>query len=324
MLCLAPEAARLHNCKYRKSPVAPPANLLRLDQRLTVLCKQRPELQEALNLQRDIIRTQLTAPRPPHVSPFALPRRQLEARVRGGVPLLHDQPVAIDIHFAADLFDRLLNALSPRFDSLAAAATEGRLDPERLFGEAFVQHVDHVAEIARLVDVDPDLLSAAATLAIAPVLRAYAARLEPLLDQLDDCEAWGRGYCPICGGWPLLGELRGTSHAAWLRCAACGSGWPVQHAACPYCGNSDEQTLGTLTIEGESRFRANVCQRCKGYLKVGTAFDPPPAEVLAVDDVAGLQLDLTAIERGYQRPPGSGYRIESAVPDTSDWTEERA
>jgi hypothetical protein len=58
-------------------------------------------------------------------------------------------------------------------------------------------------------------------------------------------------------------------------------------------------------------------------LKVGNAFDPPPAELLAIDDVASMHLDLAAVERGYQRPGGSGYRIELAVPE-AEWIEELA
>jgi FdhE protein len=92
---------------------------------------------------------------------------------------------------------------------------------------------------------------------------------------------------------------------------------------CPFCGNDDYRTLGTLTVEGEQRFRISVCERCKAYLKVGNAFDPAPAELLALDDVASLHLDLVAIERGYQRPPGSGYRIELALPEV-EWLEELA
>jgi hypothetical protein len=44
---------------------------------------------------------------------------------------------------------------------------------------------------------------------------------------------------------------------------------------------------------------------------------------LPLDDVASLHLDLAAIERGYQRPAGTGYQIELAVPD-AEWVEELA
>ncbi|HLZ30786.1 MAG TPA: formate dehydrogenase accessory protein FdhE [Chloroflexota bacterium] len=312
---------------------APEELLLLLDRRLAALRRARPDFDDVLDLQEQLIRQSLTSARPAQAQPFPLPRDQVAARIRGGVPLLHDQPASVDIHFAADLFSRLVNVLEQRedpelhtgLDALVGAATSGRLDPERLFGEAFVQHGEHLAELAVQADVDADLLATVAAQAVAPLIRAYAAHLLPLIERLDDGSpdgaVWQHGYCPVCGGWPALGELRGVELAQFLRCAACGSGWRTQRLCCPYCGNDDFHSLQTLTVEGEKRFRIAVCERCKGYLKVGNAFDPPPAELLALDDAASLHLDVVAIERGYHRPGGTGFCIELAVPDEA-WVEE--
>jgi FdhE protein len=290
---------------------------------------------DALNLQDTVIRAVLTSAREPATQPFPLPREQVIARVRHGIPLLHEQPVWLDIHYVADLFSRLVDAfiqrgdadMAPQLQLLVHAATSGLIYPQQLFGEAFVHHEDHLAELAMAAGVETELFSAIVSLSVAPLLRAYAARLGAVLEQADDGSlqggAWTRGYCPICGGWPLIGELRGVELALWLRCAACANAWRGQRLACPFCGNDDYHSLGTLTVEGEQRFRVSVCERCKGFLKVGNAFDPAPAELLALDDVASLHLDVAAIERGYQRPSGSGYRIELAVPE-ADWVEELA
>jgi FdhE protein len=307
--------------------------VLLLDRRLATLRKGRPDLHEALDLQETLTRASLSAPRAAEAHPFPLPHDQLAARLRAGVPLLHDQPAYIDIHLAADVFSRLVNALQQRTDTqlgsrlegVVGAATSGAIDPQRLFGEAFVQHADHLAEIALQSGVDGEMLSTLAMQAVAPLLREYAERLLPLMQRLDDGSpegaVWQQGYCPICGGWPLLGELRGIELSQYLRCAACGSGWRSRRMLCPYCGNEDHHALHMLTIDGEQRFRISVCERCKGYLKIGNAFDPPPAELLAIDDVASLHLDVAAIERGYHRPAGSGFVIELAVPE-EEWAEE--
>ena len=309
--------------------------LLLLDRRLAAVRKSRPELGEALDLQERLIRQSLMSARPPQAQPFPLPREHLAARIRNGVPVMHDQPAHVDVRFAADLFSRLVNDLQEREDAelqsglnaLVEAATNGRLDPERLFGEAFVQHADHLAQIALQSGVDAELLTTVAAQAVAPLLRAYAEHLLPLVERLDDGApdgaVWQRGYCPVCGGWPSIAELRGVELALFLRCAGCGSGWRSQRLGCPYCGNDDYHTLHTLTIEGEKRFRISVCERCKGYLKVGNAFDPPPAQLLALDEVASLHLDVVAIERGYHRPGGTGFSIELAVPE-DEWVEELA
>jgi FdhE protein len=304
-----------------------------LDRRVAALKKAHPELGEALDLQAQVIRAALTSARPPEALPFPLPREQVAAHVREGVPLLHDQPAHIDLHFAADLFSRLVNALqerndaelTARLDALVSAATGGGLDPQRLFGEAFVHHDDHLREIALQTGVEPELLTTLATLAVAPLLRAYAVRLLPMLERLDEGTpegfGWHRGYCPICGGWPLIAELRGIELAEYLRCAACGTGWRWPRLVCAYCGNDDYQSLPALTIEGEQRFRISVCDRCKGYLKVCNAFDPPPPELVQLEDAVSVHLDVAAIERGYHRPGGSGFVIELAVPE-EEWVEE--
>jgi len=304
-----------------------------LDRRVAALKKARPELGEALDVQAQLMRPALTSARPVEAQPFPLPREQAAARVREGVPLLHDQPAHLDLHFAADLFSRLVNMLQERNDeelasrlaTLVSAATSGGLDPERLFAEAFVHHDDHLREIALQAGVEPELLTTLAAHAVAPLLRAYAVRLLPMLERLDDGTpdgyGWQRGYCPVCGGWPLIAELRGIELAQYLRCAACGTGWRWPRLVCAYCGNDDYHSLATLTIEGEQRFRIGVCDRCKGYLKVCNAFDPPPPELLAVEDAVSVHLDVAAIERGYHRPGGSGFVIELAVPEDA-WVEE--
>ena len=307
------------------------ALLPHLERRVAALRKARPELSDALDLQEMLVRAALSSARPPETQPFPLPRELVDARMRQGIPLLHDQPVFVDVQFAADLFSRLVNALQSREDAedadvparlgtLVDAATTGSLDPERLFGEAFVGHAEHLAELAFASGADAELLQTLATQATAPLLRSYAARLLPLVEHSDE---WHAGYCPICGGWPLLGELRGVERSAWLRCVACAHGWRTQRLLCPYCGNDDYHTLGTLTIEGESRFQIATCERCKGYLKVENAFEPAPPDLLVLDDVASVHLDVAAIERGYHRPTGSGFTIELAVAE-SEWVEELA
>src|SRR5262245_16082577 len=119
-------------------PATLPNTLLPLlNRRVAVLRKSRPDLDEALRLQQAIISTQLDSAHPPNVNVFPLPRQHVAARVQDGVPLLHQQPATVDIHYAADLLARLVQALSPRFDVLMGLATSGRLNPEHLFGEAF-------------------------------------------------------------------------------------------------------------------------------------------------------------------------------------------
>ena len=202
---------------------------------------------------------------------------------------------------------------------MVEAATTGLLAPDQLFAEAFVQHADHLRDLAMGAGVDTDLLATLANLSVAPLLRAHTGRLAPLLDAVDDGSpegaAWQQGYCPICGAWPLLAELRGVELKRRLRCGPCGADWAANRLFCPYCRNDDHRTLKVLRVDGVARYSVTVCDRCQGYLKSANAFTAAPAELLALDDLASMHLDVAAIEQGYQRPEGTGFRMELALPE---------
>jgi FdhE protein len=309
--------------------------LLQLDRRLESLKKARPELASVIAFQGALARESLSAAREPRVSGFPLPHERVVSKVREGVPLLNGEPAFVDVHYAADLFSRLVNVVLEHGDEeargrvgpLVAAATDGRLEADRLFAEAFVQHREHLRDIAGVAGVDADLLDTLSALSVAPLLRTYAVQLAPLVERADDGSphgaTWEKGYCPICGAWPVLAELRGVEQQRFLRCSACGTGWRTLRLFCPYCGNDEFRQLSYLQIEGERRFKVEVCARCNGYLKAANAFDPSPADLLALDDLASVHLDMAAIERGYRRPSTAGFHLELAIPE-DEWVEDLA
>jgi len=69
-----------------------------------------------------------------------------------------------------------------------------------------------------------------------------------------------------------------------------------------YCGNENHNTLGYFYPENQcERLRVEVCEKCRGYIKVITTFSPTPPEMPPVEDLATLQLDYIAQEKGYKR-----------------------
>jgi len=293
-----------------------------LERRMGALLASRPDLLPALSLEAELLRESMAEVRPPDLRLRHLSTAEALQKLRAGVPLLHDERLGLDVHYAADLFERLLNVVVRHEDlreatamaqPLIAAATEGRLDPNALFTEAFLRHQDHLGVLAATAGVEADFLFTLAILAVAPIARACAARLALVIEQLDDQISWRHGYCPMCGGPPLLGELRGVELRLFLRCAMCGLAWRSRRLFCPFCETDDYHALRTLKVEGDHRFGAQLCDGCGAYLKVGNAFEPPPAEVLALDDLASADLDVLAVERGYTRPSAAGFRLSHAT-----------
>jgi FdhE protein len=142
---------------------------------------------------------------------------------------------------------------------------------------------------------------------VRPPLQALALALKPLLQEV---EHWNPGYCPVCGAWPGLTELQMAEQQRHFRCLRCGTDWAARRLLCAFCGNDDHRSLGYLQGEREPRFRVEVCERCKGYLKSANAFESSPAEYLVLDDLASVHLDIAALERGYSRPAAPGFRLE--------------
>jgi FdhE protein len=108
------------------------------------------------------------------------------------------------------------------------------------------------------------------------------------------------GYCPICGSWPALIESRHTSRS--LRCSFCAFAWSLSSARCIYCTNAGENFVAAALDVSRPKRRVELCGKCGGYTKVVEIDAPTPFPLLAIDDLATLDLDKGAMARGYARP----------------------
>lgn len=175
-------------------------------------------------------------------------------------------------------------------------ATE-ELDVAQFLEDALNGNAGAIARAATERGYDPAAFAQLLELALQPALWAAAARCATLTE----IDRWDRGYCPVCGAWPALAELVGAEKRRVLRCGRCGTSWSWLVLLCPYCGNDDHRTLGTLTSE-DSRDRVDVCERCHGYVKAVATFTSVPTPRLAAEDAATVHLDVGAREAGYTRP----------------------
>jgi FdhE protein len=115
--------------------------------------------------------------------------------------------------------------------------------------------------------------------------------------------AWGHGYCPICGAWPVLGEYRGLERQRRLRCFRCGGDWATNWLSCVFCGERDHTRLGSLVPEADiESLKVETCDTCRGALKTVTTLGALSFLELALRDLDTVDLDLAALERGFARP----------------------
>jgi FdhE protein len=125
---------------------------------------------------------------------------------------------------------------------------------------------------------------------------------------------WPHGYCPLCGGRPVLAESRGLEGARYLRCGACGTAWRIEWLRCPFCGEGDHEQLGALVSAATAeRQRIDVCDGCHRYVKSLTTLTPIPPEEVLLHDLATVVFDVAALERDYHRPAATTRRVDVTV-----------
>ena len=229
----------------------------------------------------------------------------------GDTPLVDGVTFAVGRRAADRWVRRLLTtaAEAGASASLSAAARAPALDALALLEAAIAADRARLEQIGEATGAPSDALASVAAVAAMPLLHACARRWSSRVGA-----GWNRGYCPICGAWPVLAEARGLERERRLRCARCAGDWPTEWLRCPFCGNRDHLTLGALAPEGELESRrAETCASCRRYVKTVATLTATPAADVAIQDLATIDLDVGALAHGYQSGPGLGYDVEARL-----------
>ena len=235
-------------------------------------------------------------------------------------PLLHGAVVRVDARRARRLLRDLLReaergaggADGERPNESAGSALKSRvrrLATASVLEAAIAQDAEGIERAAESAGVDAGRLAVAAQLAATPILRACAARLRERIPQ-----SWREGYCPVCGAWPATAELRGLERSRRLRCGRCASDWAMPVLQCPFCNELRHDRLRSLLSEGDEQTRrVDTCDTCKGYVKTFSTLQAMPPRALATIDLATVELDMVAQERGYARPSRLAFPVAVTI-----------
>jgi RNA polymerase subunit RPABC4/transcription elongation factor Spt4 len=275
---------------FGKKPADPGAEEARAE--IDRVLADRPELRGPLSWLREILDDLVPVP---GLASVPLPEPDAaRAKLLAGVPLLRGEPVTFAEAELVRRWERFRRALPPAAPAPFAPGADpvvvgGRTDPFALMrairGDGLPPGRGMVHTLTRFVHFP----------ALVPIADATA----PLRRGVP----WDRGYCPVCGGPPLLAEFRGLDQSRFLRCGDCAASWEAPRQWCPACGNRDHELLGFLSREGEeARYRVATCDACRTGIKTLSTLSALPPLMLLVADAATLHLDLAAADRGYQPP----------------------
>ncbi len=291
-----------------------------LVQSLRTLANELPELKDAAKVYEAIL--PLLRDADLHPGTISLTTDQVREKMTSGVPLLSGLDLDFDVEAARTLMIKLVAAVEktvsvdqppklklrlPWFSSRTEPDTAARrirtaLEENTLEAGALLSYVasgdnDAVESVSKELGLDPGLTVAIAQNALKPALREWCRQLTPLVNGIP----WRKNTCFMCGAVATLAELQENDQVKHLRCGQCGADWQFPRLQCMYCGNEDHRTLKYLYPESHlETVRVEVCDKCRGYLKVITSFAPTSPEMLTVMDLSTLRLDSIAETRGYK------------------------
>jgi len=278
-----------------------------IDTDLRDLSRQRPEWEPWLTVVQEVLRETADAKWDTVIPDRA---EALESKA----PLLAGAPIAIESTWLRRWTEQLMRTASRSGTEKMATlkpALQAPADTLPLFKASLCLDEGALKQIALICGADPDAFQAVAALLPVPFLHACNRRWAHSLPQ-----GWVEGYCPVCGAWPAIAEVRGIERGRYFRCGRCAGEWQVNCLACAYCGMTDHEQLVSLIPEQGGTTRViDACKRCLGYVKTFTTLQASPAAKVMLDDLASVDLDIAALEHGYKRPQGAGYRFDVTVVD---------
>lgn len=216
-------------------------------------------------------------------------------------PLLHGATLRVATVQASRIVRRLAGELG--------ILDVERVDPLSVLLVGVERDAETLDILAGRLAIPADTVAVLAQLVALPLLLNASRKLDA-----DASRTWQRGYCPVCGAFPAMIEMRGIQRERRMRCGCCGSDWTLPVLRCAFCDEIDHQRLGFLLNDGgDQHIRLETCSTCRGYLKSLTTLGALPFTTLVTKDSATIAYDLAARDRGFSRPSRPGWQLQVEI-----------
>jgi FdhE protein len=271
--------------------------------------KEKPAYLQILDLYWKIKEAQEAAKSSPDIV-LAQPRRDLRAiETKEGFPLLSPDRFVIDLASSIHLFESICHIakdanekLRSNIQTLEELTAINALNLREVLKKHYSR--SYLSARAKEFNIDGSVLMFLVHAGVQPSIDENVASLKGLVDS----ERWLRGYCPVCGSLPNVSELEGQGRR-YLMCSFCAFLWPAERLKCPFCENSELETLHYIYEEGTEAYRVDLCDKCKQYIKTVDVRKLGYEPDLSIEDITSVHLDILASEEGFIRPVPSPWGI---------------
>jgi len=230
---------------------------------------------------------------------FNVDETLVQAKLEGGLPLIDFTKNTFDLSEPKQYFISLLKVAEKRTPEetkeIIEKLEDGTIDYATMICDTFSTPSSDEVEDEEEENVF-DLLGFLIEESLRPALEVVSEKYSKIIE----ASQWSEGYCPICSREPKIGELKDEEGKRYLFCSQCGLEWRYKRVKCPFCGNENQQELAYFTIEDEEKYRVDVCNECKRYIKTVDLRNTKGEVNLDIEDIATLHLDILANDEGYE------------------------
>lgn len=273
---------------------------------------QSPHYKELLEMLEEILILREEHRRKISNDIFGIDEALVTSKLSGGLPLIDFTAGKFDLTRPKEYFTDLLK-IAERFHPEETSAVlqemeSGESDYESMVRDTFIAPPpdtdDEPVSEARESEEDEqfndenrgfDLIGFFLEESLRPAMELTAERFASIISK----SGWVEGYCPVCGKDPKIGALKEEEGRKFLFCNQCGTEWLFRRIKCPFCGNEEQKNLSYFTVNSDERYRVDVCDACKRYVKIVDLRNSNKDADLDVEDIATLHLDMLANEEGY-------------------------
>lgn len=235
---------------------------------------------------------------------FSVDESIINQKMEGGLPLIDVTGNNFDLTRPRKYFNSLIGIAEKKMPEDAKKIREiinsEKFEWEKIIRASFDHtETEHTAESDKHREEDEESLELI-DLFIEESLRPELEYVADKYGKIIAGSGWTEGYCPVCGKEPKIGEIREAENGKrYLFCHQCGYKWNFRQIKCPFCGNEEQHSLAYFAVEGEERYRVDVCNKCRRYIKIVELSGKTEEINLDVEDIATLHLDMLAYEEGY-------------------------
>ena len=263
-----------------------------------------PHYTELLDIMADILILREEYLNNMNDSIFTVDENLISQKMKGGLPLIDFAGKKYDLTRPKEYFNSLISIAEKRMPEVAQNIIDiiksSPFDWEKNIRASFDHKADEIdIQISaddREEEDNIDLIDLFMEESLRPELEIIAKKYGETVGK----SSWSEGYCPICGKEPKIGEIREEEDGKrYLFCHQCGFKWYFHRIKCPFCGNEEQHSLAYFEVEGEERYRVDVCNKCRRYIKTVELPKSSEEPNMDVEDIATLHLDMIAYDEGY-------------------------